>query len=135
MSRGRILIVEDEILVAADLEACLDERGFTTVGIAPDLPAALSLAEQKPDVALVDVHLRDGQTGPTIAQRLSRDYGVPVLFVTANPRMAFDNKSPGIIGVLSKPCHEDLVEAAVEYALAVRAGVPLPSPPAGLTLA
>lgn len=134
MSRARILIVEDEFLVAADLEACLQDRGFITVGIAPDLDAALSLAAQKPDVALVDVHLRDGQTGPTVAERLARDFGVPVLFVTANPRMAIDAKAPGIIGILDKPCDEDVVAAAVDYALEARKGIPLPSPPAGLKL-
>lgn len=134
MSRARILIVEDEYLVAADLEAALEDLGYSSVGIAPDLEAALALAAEKPDLALVDVHLRDGQTGPLIAERLAREHGVAVLFVTANPRMTFDANTPGVIGVLSKPCREDLVAAAVDYALGSRAGIPLPAPPLGLTL-
>lgn len=134
MSRARILIVEDEYLVAADLEASLEELGYSSIGIAPDLEAALALAAQKPDLALVDVHLRDGQTGPLIAERLARDYGVAVLFVTANPRMTFDANTPGVIGVLNKPCREELVVAALAYALNAKAGVPLPAPPVGLTL-
>lgn len=134
MCRGRILIVEDEYLVAVDLEAALEERGYSSVGIAPDLDAALSLAVEKPDLALVDIHLRDGQTGPQIAERLARDFGIAVLFVTANPRMALGAGTPGIIGVLNKPCREDIVAAAVDYALGSRAGVALPSPPVGLTL-
>lgn len=134
MPQARVLIVEDEFLVAANLEAALEDFGFTTVGIAPDLEAALELAAEKPDLALVDIHLRDGQTGPVIAERLAREHGVAVLFVTANPRMAIDTRAPGIIGVLGKPCHEDLIAAALEYAMGAKAGMPLPAPPSGLTL-
>lgn len=134
MSRASILIVEDEYLVAADLEAALEERGYTCAGIAPDLETALTLATAEPDVALVDIHLRDGQSGPLIAERLSQDYGIAVLFVTANPRMALDAGPPGVIGVLNKPCREDVVAAAVAYALQLKGGAPLLSPPSGLTL-
>lgn len=134
MSRASILIVEDEYLVAADLEAALEELGYSCAGIAPDLETALTLAANKPDLALVDIHLRDGQTGPLIAERLARDHDVAVLFVTANPRMALDASPPGVIGVLNKPCREDVVAAAVAYALQTKGGAPLLSPPSGLTL-
>ena len=84
MSKARILIVEDEFLVAANLEAILAERGYEPVGVAPDLKTALDLAAEKPDLALVDINLRDGETGPQIAERLCRDYGVAVVFVGAS---------------------------------------------------
>lgn len=132
MSRAKILIVEDEFVVALNLEAILEERGHQPVGIAPDLATALELAAEEPDLALVDVNLRDGETGPEIAERL-RERGVAVLFVTANPRMLEGAKADAI-GVLTKPCDEDLVVAAVEYALSARQGLTLPAPPAGLTL-
>ena len=83
--------------------------------------------------AVVDVNLRDGETGPAIAERLRRDHGVAVLFVTANPRMV-EHAAPVAIGVLSKPCDEELIGASVAYALRARQGIPLLSPPAGLTL-
>ena len=134
MSRARILIVEDEYLVAADLEASLEELGYSCAGIAPDLQTALALAASKPDLALVDIHLRDGQTGPLIAERLAQDHGIAVLFVTANPRMALDARPPGVIGVLNKPCREEVVAAAVAYALQAKGPTPLLSPPTGLTL-
>ena len=134
MSRAKILIVEDEYLVAADLEASLEELGYSCAGIAPDLETALTLAASKPDLALVDIHLRDGQTGPLIAARLAQEHGIAVLFVTANPRMALDASPPGVIGVLNKPCQEAVVAAAVAYALQARDGEPLPSPPTGLRL-
>ncbi len=134
MSRARILIVEDEYLVACDLEASLEELGYSCAGIAPDLETALNLAATKPDIALVDIHLRDGQTGPLIAERLAQDHGIAVLFVTANPRMAIEAKPPGALGVLNKPCQEEVVAAAVAYVLQSKHGAPLLSPPAGLTL-
>ena len=132
MSRGRILIVEDEYLVAAEVEASLEERGFVSVGIAPDMEAALALAAAKPDLALVDIHLRDGPTGPEIAQRLSKDYGVDVLFVTANPGMVAPPQAERIVGVLEKPCEEEVITAAVDYILA-KDDQPWPAPP-GLRL-
>lgn len=134
MARARILIVEDEYLVAADLEAALEERGYSSVGIAPDAEEALRLASRKPDLALVDIHLRDGQTGTQIAERLVREHGIAVLFVTANPRMTWSAKGSGVIGVLSKPCQEEVVVSAIDYALEARSGASLPSPPVGLML-
>jgi CheY-like chemotaxis protein len=134
MSKSRVLIVEDEYLVAADLEAGLQELGYVSAGIAQDLETAMGLARAGPDIALVDVHLRDGETGPLIARRLVEDFAVKVLFVTANPRMVVDTDLPGVIGVISKPCPHYLIAAALEYALGVGDRVPLPAPPAGLML-
>lgn len=128
---AKILIVEDEFVVAANMEAAIEDWGYQSVGIAPDLTTALTLAAHRPDIALVDVNLRDGQTGPTIAERL-RDAGVVVLFVTANPRM-LDGVAQGALGVLTKPCDDDLIRDAIDYALGAKRGVPLPAPP-GLTL-
>ncbi|MCR5878914.1 response regulator [Phenylobacterium sp. J367] len=133
MCRGRVLIVEDEFLVAADVEAALAELGFETVGIAPDTQAALSLAAAKPDVAIVDIHLRDGPTGPAIAQRLVEDFGVPVLFVTANPNILPRASATGILGVLGKPCREEVIGAALDYILASQNGEPA-DPPEDLQL-
>lgn len=132
MERARILIVEDEMLVAANLEAVLQDLGYEPVGIAPDTETALLLAERKPDLALVDVNLRDGRTGPLIAERLASDHGVAVLFVTANPRMVEDSRMA--LGVLTKPCDDRVIESAVDYALRARSHISLPNPPAGLVL-
>lgn len=132
MSRGRILIVEDEYIVAADVEAALAERGYETVGIAPDMQAALELAAASPDLALVDIHLRDGPTGLEIAERLSGDFRVPVLFVTANANLAGARPRPGILGVLDKPCAEDAIGAALDYVLTAERRDE--APPAGLRL-
>ncbi len=128
---ANILIVEDEMLVALEVEALLADLGHTVIGIAPDLEMALG--EKAIDLALVDLNLRDGLTGPEIGRRLSASAGCAVLFVTANPRMLGDGIA-GAIGVLTKPTDEQSVRAAIDYALRVRGGATNAVPPAGLTV-
>lgn len=117
---AKILIVEDEMLVAMELESILFESGFEPVGIAPDLKTAEQYFDQSIDLALVDLNLRDGLTGPQIGKMLG-DKGVTVLFLTANPRILGDGIS-GTIGVLTKPTDSNTVRHAVDYALGLRVG-------------
>lgn len=117
---ARILIVEDEMLVAMELESILAENGFDPVGIAPDLQTAEEYFDEALDLALVDLNLRDGLTGPEIGRKLG-DKGVTVLFVTANPRLLGDGIA-GTVGVLTKPTDPDIVREAVNYALGLRQG-------------
>jgi DNA-binding response OmpR family regulator len=112
----KILIVEDEVLVAMDLEAWLEEFGYAPVGIAPDAATAYQLAETGPTLALVDLNLRDGLSGPDVGRRLAHDFGVRVLFMTANPRL-LESGVPGTLGVLSKPYDPVTVKAAIDFAL------------------
>jgi DNA-binding response OmpR family regulator len=129
---ARILIVEDEMLVAVELESILEDLGHAPVGIAPDLNAAEQLAAEPIDLALVDLNLRDGLTGPEIGRRLS-ERGVTVLFITANPRVLGEGIA-GTVGVLTKPTDEATVRAAVDYVLKVRSGAEDLDPPASLRL-
>lgn len=128
---ARILIVEDEMLVAMNLEAILQDLGHEPVGIVPDLAAAEGYYEQPIDLALVDLNLRDGCTGPEIGKRLGAR-GVTVLFVTANPGLLGDGIA-GAIGVITKPTDEEIVRAAVDYALGTRHGASV-APPSSLRL-
>jgi two-component system, response regulator PdtaR len=129
---AKILIVEDEMLVAVELEAILEDLGHAPVGIAADLADAEQLATAEIDLALVDLNLRDGLTGPEIGKRLCAR-GVSVLFITANPRLLGDGIA-GTIGVLTKPTDEPTVRAAIDYALGVRRGACWISPPPSLKL-
>jgi two-component system, response regulator PdtaR len=126
---NKILIVEDEFLVALNLRQTLSNLGFETVGIAPDAESAYRFAESKPDFALVDVNLRDGETGPQIGKRLAQEYGAVVLFLTANPAQ-LGRGVDGTIGVLSKPVGEDAVETALDYLVKHRMGEFAAPPPA-----
>jgi len=124
---ARILIVEDEMLVAMELESILIDLGYEVAGIAPDLTAARGHFDSDLDLALVDLNLRDGLTGPQIGATLG-SRGVTVLFVTANPRLLGEGIA-GAIGVITKPTDEEMVRSAVAYALAVRGGQPAEAPP------
>ena len=111
----KILIVEDEIFVAMHLEEAFEDLGCDVIGIAPDTETALELGKLEPQVAVVDLNLRDGFTGPGIARELANRYGTKVYYLTGNPREAgepFD----GLLGVKSKPWGEsdlrDIVAAA-----------------------
>jgi len=126
---AKILIVEDEILVAVALKMTLEGLGYKTVGIAPDLPTALALAgDARPDLALVDLNLRDGLTGPQIGEKLCTKHDIAVLFVTANPCILGDGIA-GAIGVLTKPTDRESIATAVGYALRVSKGDVDATPP------
>ena len=129
---AKILIVEDEMLVAMELEMILEDLGHCPVGIAPDLANARQFWDKPVDLALVDLNLRDGLTGPEIGRRLS-EIGVTVLFITANPRLLGDGVA-GTVGVLTKPTDMDSVRSAIDYALSVRSGVSDLAPPPNLRL-
>jgi CheY-like chemotaxis protein len=125
---ARILIVEDEIFVALELESVLEDLGHEPVGIVPDVQAAELYFDEALDLALVDLNLRDGLTGPEIGARLS-EKGVTVVFITANPALLGEGIA-GAIGVITKPTDERTVKAAVDYALGVREGRAVRPPPA-----
>jgi CheY-like chemotaxis protein len=112
----RILVVEDEIFVAIEIEHVIEEMGFTPVGIAADRQSALALAEDA-DVALVDLNLQDGPTGANVGRILAQRHGITVMFMTANPSQLGDGV-PGTIGVLAKPVSDSDLRAAVAYAVA-----------------
>lgn len=132
---ARVLIVEDEIFVATDMAETLAEYGYDCVGIADETAAAMRLADKGVDIALVDVNLCDGATGPAIGAELAAKHGVKVIFVTANPRQ-LGSGIPGTIGVLTKPCDIALVGEAIEFALQQPSieAIASATPPPGLEL-
>lgn len=123
----KVLIVEDEILVALNLRQTLRDKGYDVVGIAPDAEAAARLAAAGPEIALVDLNLRDGRTGPEIGKRLANETGASVLFVTANPRDVAEGV-PGVCGVLSKPYDENSIGSAVDFLADHRSGGKMTAP-------
>ncbi|WGM30039.1 response regulator [Brevundimonas sp. NIBR11] len=130
---ARILIIEDEALVAMELRFVLEDLGHDVVATAADARSARSIsAENDVDLALVDIHLSDGPTGIELGRDLADD-GVTVVFMTANPGMVRDGVK-GALGVLSKPTDERAVQTAVDYALKRREGRPVDYAPPELQL-
>lgn len=131
---ARILIVEDEALVAMELRFLLEDLGYEIIGTAGDSRSALDMVrEEDIDLALVDIHLSDGPTGVALGRELGQERGLTVLFMTANPGMVRGGVA-GAIGVLSKPTDEVAVQKAVDYALRRRRGEPVLYAPPELQL-
>ena len=119
---ARILIIEDEALVAMELRFVLEDLGHEVVATVADAASARQIVrETEVDLALVDIHLSDGPTGVALGRELGQELGVTVLFMTANPGMVRQGVA-GTIGVLSKPTDERSVQTAVDYALRRRQG-------------
>jgi DNA-binding response OmpR family regulator len=100
----RILIVEDDALVAFSLEDALSEAGHHIVGLARDDIAAQEMAGAGADLALVDLKLARDASGVSAARVLREQYGIPSLFVSAHPdecrKAAADS---GALGCVTKP--------------------------------
>ena len=81
----RILVVEDERVIAADLCECLSDMGYQVVGEAASGEEALrKVARHRPDLVLMDIVLDGEMDGITAAERLQREYDVPVIFLTSH---------------------------------------------------
>ena len=131
----RVLVVEDEALIALELECLLDELGHITVGIAGNSAEAIAMGRSTtPDVALVDIHLIDGPTGIEVARALSQDRRITVVFMTANAKR-IPKDFAGAIGVIAKPYSERVVASTLDYVADRRAGRGEPACPDGFSLA
>lgn len=116
---ARILIVEDEALIAADLADALESQGYTITGVAGTGDLALRLAEeQQPDVVLCDVHLRGRLDGIEVAEKL-RPNGAPLVFLTAHgdPTTLARAEAVEPAGYLIKPFDERTLFATLRMAL------------------
>lgn len=117
-AKHRVLIVEDELFIALDLEETVKAMGFDVAGLASGQDQALKLASLA-DIAFVDVNLSDGPTGPEIGRRLVEEFGVTVVFMTGNPE-AVANRLNGALGVVTKPAMPATVQRTLEQAADAR---------------
>ncbi len=112
-----VLVVEDELLIAMDLEMTLEKHGHTVLGPATSIKSALSLLEHtRPDVALLDINLR-GQVIVPVAERL-RDMKVP--FVLSSAYRSFDFIGSDVLSNaenIGKPADERLIIKALRRAI------------------
>lgn len=112
----RVMIVEDQALLAMELELVLAESGCDVIGCAMDRSSAFAIADrERPDLALIDVNLLDGTTGPGIAQHLVAEYGAAVVFLTANPEQIPEGFS-GALGAVCKPFDEQTIRSVLAFA-------------------
>jgi diguanylate cyclase (GGDEF)-like protein len=116
----RLLIVEDQLIVAQDLRAQLEEFGYTVVGTAASAHEALRKArEQAPTLVLMDIRLRGRTDGIAVASTLRSQYDLPVVFLTANTdpitlERALESEP---VGYLAKPYTRGTLQATLALAL------------------
>ncbi len=80
----KILVTEDEILIAREIEMALQDLGYSVVGLVSDGETALAkVAETKPDLVLMDIVIQGEQDGTETAQRIRNQFQIPVIFLTA----------------------------------------------------
>lgn len=120
-TKARVLVVEDEFLIALVLEDALRAAGYTVVGVAATFDQAVALAErEQPDLAVMDIRLASARDGIEAALEIRRRFDVPSLFASANvdqhSRTRAEPARPA--GWLSKPYTPERLVAAVERALA-----------------
>jgi DNA-binding response OmpR family regulator len=118
------LIVEDEPLIAADLEMIVTDMGHVVVGVAETFPEVLDFMGRHPiDAAIVDVKLRDGFTGVTVAQHLMNTGTTPFFFLTGNAEVVPEDMGSKI-NILHKPFAETQIREAVRALDRGAAGAP-----------
>ena len=122
-----ILIVEDEFLIAVEMEEVVKDLGYRSAGICDDMRSVREKASDVIDVALVDINLADGATGPLIGEELTSKFGIEVIFVTANPAQLGDGVV-GTIGVLEKPVDLAILKQVLDYVIALRKGEDIDPP-------
>ncbi|MCU0525246.1 MAG: ATP-binding protein [Elainella sp. Prado103] len=120
MTQTRILIVEDEPVIALDVEESLLELGYEVTAVADCAELALSsVQETRPDLVLMDIHLRHESNGIETATQLRQNYGLPVVFLTAHADEATlkQAKQAHPFGYVVKPFEMRDLNVAIEMGL------------------
>lgn len=116
----RILVVEDEQIVAADLEQTLTDLGYKIVGSAESGEAAIEMAQQlQPDLVLMDIYLKGSINGIAAAEHINRLWHIPVVFLTANSSEEWLARASAAesYGYLLKPYRTPELDATISLAL------------------
>jgi DNA-directed RNA polymerase specialized sigma24 family protein len=113
-----VLIIEDEPVIAADIEALVKELGHTVVDIAATRSEAVDAVTSKtPGLVLADIQLADGSSGIDAVKDILARYDVPVIFITAFPERLLTGERPEPTFLITKPFQPETVKAAIGQAL------------------
>jgi DNA-directed RNA polymerase specialized sigma24 family protein/CheY-like chemotaxis protein len=115
---SRVLIVEDEPLIALDLERIVTELGHEVAAIArTHREATAALERERPGLILADIQLADGSSGINAVNDILTDHPVPVIFITAYPEHLLTGEGPEPTFLIAKPYDPAVVKAMISQVL------------------
>ena len=113
-----VMIIEDEPLIALDIEDIVTSMGHRAVGVARTRTEAVKMAElRKPNLILSDIQLADNSSGIDAVQDILQNMKIPVIFITAFPERLLTGEKPEPAFLISKPFSPEMVKAVIAQAL------------------
>ena len=117
-TRARVLIIEDEPIIAMDIETIVRDLGHDVTGVAVTRDEAVALAMQdRPGLVLADIQLADDSSGIDAVKDILVQFSVPVIFITAFPERLLTGERPEPTFLITKPFQRSTVKAAISQAL------------------
>jgi CheY-like chemotaxis protein len=117
-TRARVMIIEDEPIIAMDIETIVRDLGHDVTGVAVTRDEAVALAmEDRPGLVLADIQLADDSSGIDAVKDILAEFSVPVIFITAFPERLLTGERPEPTFLITKPFQRSTVKAAISQAL------------------
>ncbi|MEW4923216.1 response regulator [Algibacter sp. 2305UL17-15] len=120
MDKVKILVVEDEIIIADNICDSLNDLGYEALEPAINYTEAIDVIENNyPDIAILDIQLSGKKTGIDLAKKINRDYKFPFIFLTSNSDLATINEAKKVLpnAFLVKPFSKEELFSSIEVAL------------------
>ncbi len=113
-----VLIIEDEPLIAMDIESLVQSLGHRVEAIARTRTEAINAVEKnRPGLVLADIQLADGSSGLDAVNEMLGSFSVPVVFITAYPERLLTGERPEPAFLITKPFQPETVKAVISQAL------------------
>jgi CheY-like chemotaxis protein/DNA-directed RNA polymerase specialized sigma24 family protein len=113
-----VLIIEDEPIIAMDIEMIVRDLGHNVTGVAVTRSEAVAQARQAPpSLVLADIQLADDSSGIDAVKDILAEFSVPVIFITAFPERLLTGTRPEPTFLITKPFQRSTVKAAISQAL------------------
>lgn len=120
MSKVKVLVVEDELIIADNICDTLEDLGYAVTEPAINYTEAIAIIEgEKPDIAILDIQLSGRKSGIDIAKKINEDYNFPFIFLTSNADKYTVDEAKEVAppAFLVKPFSKDDLYSAIEIAL------------------
>ena len=115
---SEVLIIEDEPLIALDLEQLVEDIGHRVLEVArTHREAVAAVGRRKPGLVLADIQLADGSSGVDAVNEILTDLSAPVIFITAYPERLLTGERPEPVFIITKPFQPETVKAVISQAL------------------